>query len=191
MEKWFTLNNVMLLFGVTAGLVSVFELLEFLFTKNIPWLWRIARQVWRKIRWSFGKKADDGEVQRLILNFSGHPVTPAQQQAIEKQMHWTSSSVVDVRLGNVPEDNNFAAAITKAIDRTELSPEEWQTTPFVAVPAGYPAAWSVILASLHGRLGHFPDVARLRPTPPGASEKYEVAEILNLREHRHASRDKR
>ena len=191
MPELLTVNNLNLLFWFAAGLLSVSQYLEFLFTKNIPWLWRIARQVWRKIRRSFGKKADDAHLQRLILNFSGHPVSPGQQQAIEKQMQWTSSSVVDVRLGNVPEDNTFEAAITKAIDRTELSPEEWQTTPIVAVPAGYPAVWSVILASLHGRLGHFPDVARLRPTPPGSGEKYEVAEILNLREHRHASRGKR
>jgi len=99
---------------------------------------------------------------------------------------------VDVRLGNVPGDNNFAAAITKIIERAGgRSREEWQTIPCVAVPAGYPAVWSVILAELHGRLGHFPNVARLRPTQPGASEKYEVAEILNLRELRHASRSKR
>lgn len=130
-------------------------------------------------------------IQPLILNFSGHPVSPGQQQAIEKHMHWPSSSVVDVRLGNVPEDNNFAVSITKAIERAGLSREEWQTTPIVAVPAGYPAVWSVILAELHGRLGHFPDVARLRPTQPGSGEKYEVAEILNLRELRHASRSKR
>jgi hypothetical protein len=191
MPELLTQNNLMFLFAFTAGMVSIIQLLEYLVTKNIPWLWRIVRQLWGKIRRSIGKQADDGYVQRHILNFSGHLVSPGQQQAIEKHMHWPSSSVVDVRLGNVPEDNNFAAAITKAIERAGLSREEWQTIPCVAVPAGYPAVWSVILAELHGRLGHFPDVARLRPTQPGSGEKYEVAEILNLRELRHASRSKR
>jgi hypothetical protein len=127
----------------------------------------------------------------LILNFSGHPVTAGQQQAIEKLMHWSASGLVDVRLGNVPEDNNFVPFITKAIESAGLLPEDWQTTTFVTVPAGYPAAWSVILAELHGRLGYFPDVVRLRPTRSGASEKYEVAEIISLRQLRHESRGKR
>lgn len=130
-------------------------------------------------------------IKPLILNFSGHPVTPVQQQEIELQMHWTASSVVDMRLGNVPEDDNFVATITNTVGSLELSPEEWQTTPLVIVPAGYTAAWSIILATLHGRLGYFPDVVRLRPTASCASEKYEVAEILNLREVRHASRNRR
>jgi len=98
---------------------------------------------------------------------------------------------VILRLGNVPEDNNFIAAINNAIARAGLLPEEWQTTPILAVPAGYLTACSVILAKLHGRLGYFPDVVRLRPASSGGGEKFEVAEIINLREVRHSSRDKR
>ncbi|NTW83328.1 MAG: hypothetical protein HGB36_08180 [Chlorobiaceae bacterium] len=61
----------------------------------------------------------------------------------------------------------------------------------VGVPAGYSAIWSVILADLHGRLGYFPDVVHLRPAQSASAEKYEVAEIMSLREVRHASREKR
>jgi hypothetical protein len=61
----------------------------------------------------------------------------------------------------------------------------------VAVPAGYAPAWSVVLAELHGRLGYFPDLVRLRPAARQSKEKYEVVEIISLREIRNQARAKR
>jgi hypothetical protein len=129
--------------------------------------------------------------RQFVLNFSGHPVLPGQQEAIRQRMHWLSVDVIDVPFGNVPEDENFVPSIANALENVELSAEEWQTTPLVVIPAGYAAAWSVVLAELHGRLGYFPDVVRLRPARTVSNEKFEVAEIMNLREVRHNSRDKR
>ncbi|NTW56553.1 MAG: hypothetical protein HGB20_05860 [Chlorobiaceae bacterium] len=85
----------------------------------------------------------------------------------------------------------FVANIERTIDKIDLSPEQWQASGIVAVPAGYTAIWSVAMAELHGRLGYFPDIVRLRPAPAATVEKFEVAEIMNLREVRHASREKR
>lgn len=127
----------------------------------------------------------------FVLNYSGHPVLPGQKLEIEKLMHWTSSDVINVTIGNVPEDNTFTATVLQAVESTGFSAEEWQTTPLVVIPSGYSAIWSVVLAELHGRLGYFPDVVRLRPAPSGSVEKFEVAEILNLGEIRHLSRHKR
>ncbi|NTW83686.1 MAG: hypothetical protein HGB36_10025 [Chlorobiaceae bacterium] len=126
-----------------------------------------------------------------MLNFSGHPVLPGQLEAIKELMLWPSMEVIDVQMGTIAEDRKFVANIVRAIDRIDLSPEQWQTVGIVAVPAGYSAIWSVILADLHGRLGYFPDVVHLRPAQSASAEKYEVAEIMNLREVRHASREKR
>lgn len=133
----------------------------------------------------------DKTTSRLVMNFSGHPVLPGQKIAIEGFMHWASSDVINVVLGNIPEDHTFSASITQAIERTGLSPMEWQSTPLVVIPAGYSAIWSVVLTDLHGRLGYFPDVVRLRPAPSGSAEKFEVAEIMNLATIRHISRQKR
>lgn len=127
----------------------------------------------------------------FVLNYSGHPVLPGQKLEIEKLMHWTSSDVINVAFGNVPEDHNFVTTITQAVEGTSLSPEEWQTMRLVVIPPGYSAIWSVVLAELHGRLGYFPDVVRLRPAPSGSVEKFEVAEIMNLATIRHISRQKR
>jgi len=133
----------------------------------------------------------DKATSRLVMNFSGHTVLPGQKKKIEKLMQWTSCDVINVIFGNIPEDHNFATTIIQAVEGTSLSPEEWQTTPLVVIPPGYSAIWSVVLAELHGRLGYFPDVVRLRPAPSGSAEKFEVAEILNLGEIRHLSRHKR
>jgi len=129
--------------------------------------------------------------RQLIINFSGHPVLPGQQQDIGQMMHWSSSEVINVSIGNVPEDHNFVPSIEKSVEKIPLSPEEWQSIPVVVIPSGYSQIWSVVMAELHGRLGYFPDVVRLRFSSSISNEKFEVAEIMNLREVRHNSRDKR
>ncbi len=46
------------------------------------------------------------------------------------------------------------------------------------------------LAELHGRIGHFPTLIRLRPKP-GPVTTYEVAELLNLQTIRETARRRR
>jgi hypothetical protein len=50
---------------------------------------------------------------------------------------------------------------------------------------------ALLLAELHGRMGHFPAILRLRPVTGVASTTYEVAEILNLQAARDAARHQR
>ena len=47
------------------------------------------------------------------------------------------------------------------------------------------------LAELHGRMGYYPPVVRLRPVPDSLPPRYEVAEILNLQAVRDDARRKR
>jgi hypothetical protein len=49
----------------------------------------------------------------------------------------------------------------------------------------------VLLAELHGRMGYFPAIVRLRPMPESVPPRFEVAEVINLqavREHARLSR---
>jgi hypothetical protein len=190
MIEWFSQNSLLTFFAFATGLVSILQLLEYLQSKNIPWLFRVLRGVWKRVKRRFRGSAVTGGTS-LVLNFSGHPVMPGQIKTIEKQLHWPKSRVIDVPVGTVAEDRKFVANVVKAIEHIDLSPEEWQRAGIVVIPAGYSAIWSVVLAELHGRLGYFPDVVHLRPSPPASEEKFEVAEIMNLREVRHASREKR
>ncbi len=57
-------------------------------------------------------------------------------------------------------------------------------------PPGFAPAAFVLLAELHGRIGHFPALIRLRPKP-GPVTTYEVAEIPNLQSIREEARRRR
>ena len=50
---------------------------------------------------------------------------------------------------------------------------------------------ALLLAELHGRMGYFPPVLRLRPIANSTPTQFEIAEILNLQNVREASRANR
>ena len=185
-----TKETILTVCAIVAGVVAVFELLEYIFTKNIPWLARLLRYSWRWLRRRFGQKQPQRQ-RYLVINFSAHPLMPAQQQAIQAKMGWPAVEIIETNLGNVPESRDFVAKTLQCLNNIDLLPQDWQTHPLVVVPAGYASAWSVLLAELHGRIGYFPDMVRLRPAPVGATEKYEVAEIVELRQIRNQARAKR
>jgi len=144
--------DVVTLSAYATVIIVLKELVEFVFTKNLPWLSRLVRNGVRRVK-------------RL--------------------------EVIDVPMGTIAEDENFLKIAILKVDGIDLLPDEWQTFSLVAIPSGYSPLWSALLAEIHGRLGHFPDVVRLRPAPQGEKEKFEVAEILDLRDVRHQARDKR
>ena len=190
MENIGNLSLLTLITLLLGGIVSALQLLEYLVTKNIPWLLRLVRNGFRRIRRLFRRNRNkDGRY--LVLNFSGHPILPGQQKKIRNLMGWPALDVIDVPMGTVKEDENFLKTAIRKVDDIDLLPNEWQTFSLVAVPSGYSPLWSTLLAEIHGRLGHFPDVVRLRPAPQGEKEKFEVAEILDLRDIRHQARGKR
>jgi len=74
------------------------------------------------------------------------------------------------------------------LDTLPLSPEEWQTEPILmALPAlNYSAA--VILADVHGRMGHFPTIVHISPVPGSVPTRYDVLELIDLQRVRDARR---
>jgi len=63
--------------------------------------------------------------------------------------------------------------------------EEGRTCPLLINPPGYAPAAFVLLAELHGRIGSFPTLIRIRPKA-GPVPAYEVTELLNLQAVREA-----
>jgi hypothetical protein len=124
----------------------------------------------------------------LILNFT-HPLTKDQRAQIEAL---ANTSIEDIRTIPVQVDQAepLEPQITAIIDSLGLSSEEWQTRPLLINPPGYAPAAFVLLAELHGRIGHFPSLIRLRPKP-GPVTAYEVAELLNLQTIREVARKRR
>ena len=125
----------------------------------------------------------------LVLNFS-HPLTDehiVQIQAI------AANSVDDIQTMPVQinQDEPLEAQIRATIDAVQPTSEEWQTRSLLINPPGYAPAPCVLLAELHGRIGHFPSLIRLRPLPGSTPTVYEVAELINLQAIREEARRRR
>lgn len=125
----------------------------------------------------------------LLINFA-HPMTNEQRAQVE---YLTGQVVNDVR-GQMPQfdpDRPLAEQVPALVDAVGLSPNAWQTTPLIVNPPGLAPAAAVVLAELHGRMGYFPSILRLRAVPNTTPTRYEVAEIINLQALRDAARYRR
>ncbi|GIL09194.1 MAG: hypothetical protein BroJett033_7050 [Chloroflexota bacterium] len=121
-----------------------------------------------------------------ILNFS-HPLTPAQLDQIAALAGAPPQTVTAVKV-HFDLDSDFVAQTRALVGGLNVTPADWQSTPWLIVPPSLNFITAVLLAELHGRIGHFPAVARLRPVPGALVTEYEVAEIVNLEQVRAAAR---
>src|SRR5213080_3627728 len=124
----------------------------------------------------------------LILNFT-HPLTPAQRDQLASQLgQEPETRTIPVQ---IDQSEPLEPQIISIVDAVGLSSEEWQTRPFLVNPPGYAPAAFVLLAELHGRIGHFPTLIRLRPLSGSTPTTYEVAELINLQAIREDARRRR
>src|SRR5262245_33322121 len=87
--------------------------------------------------------------------------------------------------------DSLAAPARELVDSAGLSPQEWQGLPLLVNLPSLNVIAAIVLAELHGRMGYFPTVLRLRPIPDIVPPQFEVAEILKLHEIREKARAKR
>ena len=124
----------------------------------------------------------------LILNFA-HPLTDEHKAQIEALANIAVDEILTIPV-QIDQAQPLGPQISAIVDGIQLSSQEWQTRPLLINPPGYAPAAFVLLAELHGRIGHFPSLIRLRPQP-GPVTRYEVAELLNLQAVREAARQRR
>lgn len=124
----------------------------------------------------------------LILNFS-HPLTNEQRERIEALAGVAVEEVRTIAV-QIDQARPLVEQVQAIVDAVQLGSEEWQTRPLLINPPGYAPAAFVLLAELHGRIGHFPALIRLRPKA-GVLTAYEVAELLNLQKVREDARKRR
>jgi hypothetical protein len=125
----------------------------------------------------------------ILLNFS-HPLTPAQFAAIERLAGQQVERVIEVKT-QLDHARPFAEQARAVVEVAGLSPQEWQGLPLLVNLPSLSAIAALVLAELHGRMGYFPAVLRLRPVPETMPPQFEVAEIINLQAVREAARQRR
>lgn len=125
----------------------------------------------------------------LILNFA-HPLSEGHIALIERLTEQKVEKVVSIP---VQFDNGqpFGPHLQKLMEKIELTSEEWQTKPILVSLPSLNTIAALLLAELHGRMGYFPPVLRMRPIANTTPTQFEVAEILNLQNVREAARKER
>ncbi|MFZ6021343.1 MAG: CRISPR-associated protein Csx15 [Chloroflexota bacterium] len=122
----------------------------------------------------------------LLLNFS-HPLTPEQLQQVEALIGRPVEQTYDIPV-HFKNDQPFLPQLSALMARIPLTPQQWQSAPILINPPSLNFITVLLLAELHGRMGYFPPILRLRPVAGAVPPSYEVAEILNLNEVRERAR---
>jgi hypothetical protein len=127
----------------------------------------------------------------IVLNFSP-PITTAQREAISNLSGYRIE-MDDVKEVNTQFDQAkpFAEQAAALVETVGMSSEKWQTEPILISLPSLNTIAALLLAEMHGRIGYFPSVIRLRPMTGSVPPQFEVAEILNLHAVRESARKRR
>ncbi|MCS6889189.1 CRISPR-associated protein Csx15 [Chloroflexus sp.] len=125
----------------------------------------------------------------IILNYS-HPITAAQQEQIIALTGQAISQIIDIN-SQIDQQQPLGPQIINLADAAGLSPAQWQSEAILVNLPALNFSAATLLAELHGRMGYFPPVLRLRPVAGAVPPRYEVAEILNLQVLRDEARMRR
>ena len=125
----------------------------------------------------------------ILLNFS-HPIPPEQLSHIAELAGQPIDMVLTFPTQFDPA-GPFVPQVEMLIDQIALTPEQWQTASIVVNLPSLNYIASTVLAELHGRMGYFPAIVRLRPVEDALPPRYEVSEIINLQSVRENARKKR
>ena len=125
----------------------------------------------------------------IILNFA-HPLTEDQLAEVAHLAGRKVARVIDLQ-AQFDAGQPFLPQLEALMEQVPLSPEALQTEPVLVNLPSLNFIAAPLLAELHGRMGYFPPVLRLRPAAGSLPPRYEVAEILNLQAVRDAARTRR
>jgi hypothetical protein len=124
-----------------------------------------------------------------IINFS-HPLTKNQIAQIEQITQISITEVIEIKT-QFDHLQSFSQQVETLINSVNLSSTEWQTTPLLINLPSLNIIAALLLADLHGRMGYFPSILRLRPIDGIGLPQFEVAEIINLQNIREVARKNR
>ena len=124
-----------------------------------------------------------------LINFA-HPLTETHLRKIQEI---TGKTITEVKEIPSQIDHNYPIEpqIEALLDKTDFTPQQWQTETFLVNLPALSLSAGVVLAILHGRAGYFPPILRFRQVSEEIPPCFEVAEILNLQAIRERAREKR
>ena len=125
----------------------------------------------------------------ILINFS-HPMTDEQLERITQLLGQPIDTILSFP-AQFDQHRPFIPQAAELVDRVGLTPQHWQTDAILVNLPSLNSIASVVLAELHGRMGYFPPIVRLRPIEEALPPRYEVAEIINLQGVRDTARKKR
>ncbi len=127
----------------------------------------------------------------MIVNFT-HPLNQHQIQQIEQRTGVFVADVLSPPQIPVHFDDNipFEEQVKAIVDDVPLTDEEWQDLSIIVNVPGYAVITAPLIAELHGRMGHFPKILRLRRNPDDPN-RYDFAEIIHLQRIRERARERR
>lgn len=125
----------------------------------------------------------------LFINM-GHPLTEKLRRQIAVLTAQEIEQEIEIKV-QFDHQIDFSGQVRALVDQVGLSSQDWQTRPLLLNPPTLHVIAVTIVAELHGRMGYFPPVLRLRPVPAALPPEFEVAEIINLQAIRDSSRKQR
>ncbi|HXX79723.1 MAG TPA: CRISPR-associated protein Csx15, partial [Ktedonobacteraceae bacterium] len=121
----------------------------------------------------------------LVLNFA-HSLTQEQQAQIEELSETSIENIITIST-LINEEEPLEPQIATLIDAADQAAPDWSERDILINPPGYAPAALLLLAAIHGRIGHFPTLIRMRPKHASITT-YEVIELLNLQTTRDGAR---
>jgi hypothetical protein len=125
----------------------------------------------------------------ILLNFS-HPLTPAQLDQVCALTGDDNVQLVEMA-AQFDVQQPFEPQLQDLLALLPVSPAEMQGEPILLNLPSLNYIAALLLAELHGRMGYFPAILRLRPMAGSTPPRFEVTEIVNLQALRDAARQSR
>ena len=125
----------------------------------------------------------------ILLNFS-HPLSAEQLLIVESLVSSKFTSIIDIKT-HLDHQTSFPSQVKKLVGDITLTSQQWQNSKILLVPPSLSIISCILLSELHGRMGYFPAVLRVKPVPGSTPPVFEPAEVLNLQAIRDASRENR